>query len=357
MQQSSPVEKPQIILIISPLEDFHTKAVRQVLINKGHKVVLFDAANFPEKISITFEYNNNSASCFLRGMNLNLNLKDVDVVWQRRPYFSAPPSNVVKEDRTFSQSELTVAISSMYKYLENAFWVNPRNARRNTDLKPYQLKKASEASFNIPKTIITNEPCEIRNFIAEHHKVIYKPLTPFKWKEDGKTFATYTSIVSLELSQLPKDELLRTTPCIFQEFIEKQYEVRVQFFGETYFAVKIDANNINHGDVDWRYDQNNLNSFDQIKLPDPIFKNCRELMNELGIVTGAFDFIVTAENNWIYLEVNEAGQFLFLEEWCPDLPILDAFCSFLVSKKENFTYIQKDNCSFLTECNKEFNFA
>lgn len=356
MRKSNLVEKPQIILIISPLEDFHTKAVQQVLINKGHKVFIFDAANFPEKTSITFEYNN-SSSCLIRDINLNFDLKDVDVVWQRRPYLSTPPPNVVKEDRTFSQSELTVAIASMYKYLENAFWVNPRNARSNADLKPYQLKKASEAYFNIPKTIITNEPREIKEFIAKHHKVIYKPLTPFTWKENGKSFATYTSIISLEINKLPKDELLRTTPGIFQEFIEKQYEVRVQFFGASYFAVKIDANNINHGDVDWRYDQNNLNSFVQIEIPGLILKKCRKLMNELGIITGAFDFIVTADNDWVYLEVNEAGQFLFLEEWCPDLPILDAFCSFLVSKNENFTYIQKDNCSFLTECNKELKFA
>jgi hypothetical protein len=357
MQQIISLEKPQIILILSPLEDFHTKAVQQVLINKGHRVVIFDAAKFPEKISITFEYNNNISSCFLRDINLNLNLKDVDIVWQRRPYFSTPPSIVVKEDRTFCQSELNVTISSMYKYLDNAFWVNSRYARSSADLKPYQLKKANEASFNIPKTIITNEPSEIRKFITEHPKVIFKPLTPFTWKEKGKKFATYTSVVSLELNQLPKDELLRTTPGIFQEFIEKQYEVRVQFFGETYFAVKIDASKIKHGDIDWRFDQSSLNSFEHIKIPDSMFKNCQKLMHELGIVVGAFDFIVTVNNDWIYLEVNEAGQFLFLEEWCPDLPILDAFCSFLVSKKADFKYIQQENCSFLTEYNKEFNFA
>ncbi|MCC7634778.1 hypothetical protein IEN52_11595 [Stenotrophomonas rhizophila] len=61
-------------------------------------------------------------------------------------------------------------------------------------------------------------------------------------------------------------------------------------------------------------------------------------MNDLGIVSGGFDFIINKKDEWIFLEVNEAGQFFFVEGWCQELPVVDAFCQFIESKDENFVY-------------------
>ena len=61
-------------------------------------------------------------------------------------------------------------------------------------------------------------------------------------------------------------------------------------------------------------------------------------MNSLGIVSGSFDFIVTEDGEHVFLEVNEQGQFLWLEDLCPDLLLLDAFCAFLTSGDKNFAW-------------------
>lgn len=37
-------------------------------------------------------------------------------------------------------------------------------------------------------------------------------------------------------------------------------------------------------------------------------------MRELGLVYGAFDFVITPDVEWIFLEVNPGGQFGFLED-------------------------------------------
>ena len=39
----------------------------------------------------------------------------------------------------------------------------------------------------------------------------------------------------------------------------------------------------------------------------------------------------------MFLEVNEAGQFLFVEEYT-GLPLLDAFCEFLIAADPTFEY-------------------
>ena len=57
-----------------------------------------------------------------------------------------------------------------------------------------------------------------------------------------------------------------------------------------------------------------------------------------NLVAGAFDFIVTPDDEWVYLEVNEAGQFIFVEQWCPELTLFDAFCAFVESGDPDFVY-------------------
>ena len=52
-------------------------------------------------------------------------------------------------------------------------------------------------------------------------------------------------------------------------------------------------------------------------------------MKRLGLNFGVLDFVVDHDNNIHFLEVNTSGNFLFLEEACPDLPLLDTMCQFL----------------------------
>lgn len=52
----------------------------------------------------------------------------------------------------------------------------------------------------------------------------------------------------------------------------------------------------------------------QISCPDGIIMKCYKLMDDFNLAFGAFDFIVTPENEWIFLEVNPNGQWLWLEK-------------------------------------------
>ncbi len=60
-------------------------------------------------------------------------------------------------------------------------------------------------------------------------------------------------------------------------------------------------------------------------------------MKKLGLVFGCFDFIVTPDNEYYFLEVNEQGQFLWIEEVNPDIKILDAFVNLLISKGKSIS--------------------
>ena len=74
------------------------------------------------------------------------------------------------------------------------------------------------------------------------------------------------------------------------------------------------------------------------QLPTAIQMQIHKFMHELGIVFGVFDFIVTEDDKYVFLEVNEQGQFLWLENYHQDFPMLDIFMQFITNKSMEFTW-------------------
>lgn len=191
-----------------------------------------------------------------------------------------------------------------------------------------------EEGLLIPKTLISNDPEDIRAFCAELPDCIYKPFRGQTWSADGMPRGTFTSIVTA--GDLPADHLLKAAPGIYQERIRRTKEVRVQVFGRTLLACEISA--IPVDEIDYRISQDHGRDVMPIVPPSHIAVGCLAMMERLGLVSAAFDFVVDCSNNWVFLEVNEAGQFLFLENWCPAIPMLDAFIGFLTSGKPDYVY-------------------
>ncbi len=49
-------------------------------------------------------------------------------------------------------------------------------------------------------------------------------------------------------------------------------------------------------------------------------------MKRLNLRFGSIDLIVTPDDELVFLEINEQGQFLFLDERCPELGVMQADC-------------------------------
>jgi len=72
-------------------------------------------------------------------------------------------------------------------------------------------------------------------------------------------------------------------------------------------------------------------------LPPVIAERCRAILNRLGLVFACIDLIVTPAGEYVILELNEMGQFLFVERYT-GLPLLDAFAEFLVQGCPRFAW-------------------
>lgn len=259
------------------------------------------------------------------------------MVWFRRPVGVNVSTAVHPSDRSFVGGEWGEIVRAFGYAAASAFWVNPIESISRANNKPTQLALALSHGATIPETLITNDVEELGDFLDQHEEVIFKPLHSALWEVGEKKFGAYTSLIGRQ--DISPREKIQACPGIYQVRIPKAFEVRAQFFGATCFAVRIESQALDKGTVDWRRERGNPALLaEAIALPSKVEDQCRAIMRSLGLVSGAFDFIVTPSGDWIFLEVNEAGQFMFLEMWCESIPILDAFVNFLESRSPDFVY-------------------
>ena len=127
-------------------------------------------------------------------------------------------------------------------------WVNPSPQDRLTALKPYQLKLALELGFTIPETIFSNSSTEVRSFVREGKKFIYKQISNFMFPPSDYVFTNEISAETLE----GKEHNIRAAPGIYQELIEKSAEWRITVIGDQLFSVRIDSQSLPITSLDWR---------------------------------------------------------------------------------------------------------
>ncbi len=311
-------------LIPTEPDDMHAIVVKLALENLGHQVTLIFTADQPtrQKNSVFVDieqYRWQSADRFEAILD-----NDYDVVWWRRARKPYLPKNIAHpEDYRFVVREnLLFHESFTYNMAPNAWWINNKEAASRANFKILQLKTASECGITIPTTLCSNDPEEIRLFLLQHEAngIIYKPLSG----EDKQI--KIPSVSKITYLDLPTNQSLQRSPRIYQKEIQKQYEVRVTCFGHYLVAAKLNSNT------------NKQLVIEPYVLPDDLEIKIRAFMHELGIVFGVCDFIVTPDHQFIFLEVYEQGQFLWIEDYNPSFKMLDIFVNFLLNKSVDFKW-------------------
>lgn len=321
------------VLIPTQPDDTHAIYVKFALEAKGHKCILWFTGDYPTQQAHTFIMQDKSIEWVTTGIDKDKKQISCDVIWLRRPRKPLLPDYLHPEDVPHAEKENSIFFQSFWMMLkERAVWVNTIEGRLAANSKVWQLKCAARVGLNYPRTLIANNPDQIKKFISEssNPEVIYKTLTPMMWFGSSDAWLAYA--VPISINQLPSDRMLQTVPGIFQECIPKLCELRITYFGDDYMAVKIDSQNHPRAKNDWRYAPVHELGLQRVDIPADVDMKCRRLMQELGIVFGCIDMIVTPDNEYVFLEINEQGQFLWIEEVNKQVPMLDTFANFLISK-------------------------
>jgi hypothetical protein len=274
------------------------------------RVVRVDLSYFPRTLTFTTS-DFGGERRLLRHRDREVDLDRLCGVWYRRPTAFDFGPRMGDAEQQFAHSEALQGIGGILRATD-CLWVNRPDADAVAELKPYHLGLAKQLGMRAPRTLLTNDPEEVAALVERADRpIVYKALTGGVIHYPGAfPNGLLTTVVGGEI----RDHLdrVRHTMCVFQEYIDKAYEVRLTVIGNTYFPVTIQSQDVDNTKVDWR-GENHLPYGDFRPLPDEIVKATQALLAELGIVYAAIDFIVTPSGEYVFLEVNPGGQFMWMQ--------------------------------------------
>jgi glutathione synthase/RimK-type ligase-like ATP-grasp enzyme len=297
------------VLILAPGTDEHAITVAREIRTLGHDVRIVDLSAFPERANLTLRYDC-CTNCGGRRFAFTiegerLDLAHVGAIWWRRPSLPAISADIIRPGhRDFAANETQEALAGLWHALD-AFWINNPARDQVAHRKAYQLRVAQDSGLRIPATSITNDPDAARIFIDAngYRNVICKSFaaTEAEWRE--------TRLLTEE--ELARLDNVRYAPVIFQEYISAVYDIRVTVVGEKMFAAAIHSQETDYP-VDFRMDIAHAR-IEAVELPADVRCQIRKLMSRLDLVYGAIDLRLTPDGQHVFLEINPAGQWLFVE--------------------------------------------
>ena len=324
------------ILIIAEKSDCHAVAVQWGLRALGYEPIIWSWSHFPNSDLSSCTINSKGHEELSIVVDGVIHKAPFDVIWHRRAKTPIPCETSHPFDHKVILREAKAYLKNVTSLLgnEKTKWINPVPSLNIANDKIHQLTTAAKLGFKIPDTLIGNDFEQIENFYLKHNgNIIYKAFTPGGWyQETGPTTVLRTSKVTPELME--DSASFTQCPGIFQEQIDKLYEIRVTVIGDEILAAKIDSQ-INGDTIDWRYDLNPKKlPLKKITLPKDISDLCIMYCKQLDLAFGCIDLILNKSGEYVFLEINESGQFLWKEDIDPTLRCLSTFCKLIANYDE-----------------------
>jgi hypothetical protein len=317
------------VLIITNDHDEHADAVSGELARRGVRVFRFHPADFPHASSVTIEIDAGRVRGELRNSDDRVDFDDICAAWFRRSgnlyetrltITSEKLDNYVKIQ---SQGTLSALCSSL-----QTRWVSHPLTLRRAEVKALQLVAASNAGLRIPHTLISNDPRRATTFVAAlgDADTAIKPLLAVGVTDDEGGFRMPLT------TMLPRGHSLASValaPTILQPYVPKAFELRCVVIGEKIFAAKMDTQAEERCRVDSRGGDPDHEIFE---LPDEVQASLHRVMDSFGLNFASLDMIVTPDGEFVFLELNPNGQWLWLE-YELGLPLVAGMADLLTSDR------------------------
>jgi len=306
--------KPYVLVLTHELEA-NVDIVIPMIRKKETPVIRINTDQFPQYLSLSLFFEDNTFS-FLTEDGIRLSAENIQSCWYRQPW----GPNIKKEEAGgyghLVKEESKATIWSLSSTLDT-FWMNsPSSVRLLDNNKFLQMKIADSVGFRTPASLITTNEFELMEFCERHGGFVALKMISgrvFGSESPEKFDGVYTQKLSLrELRE--RAERIKICPVFAQEYVEKKLEARITVVGKSIFPCAIYSQDSTKTLHDWRhYDFKNV-KHEKLSIPDNISKGLRDFMERSNLSFGAFDFIITPQGEFVFLEVNTGGQWGWIED-------------------------------------------
>ncbi len=313
------------VLIISTVADIATDAVVSHLRSRGIQHKRVNTEDYPFLQTLTCWPGAEGPRLVFGGQKIPI----PTAIWYRRLRSPRKPDDMDVGIYDFCLQETRSALLGSVMNL-SARWMSHPAAVWQAEYKPYQLSVAKAIGLSIPRTLVTNDPDAIRAAFEQFDAMVVKPVRSGYLTQQGQDFSIFTSRVLEE--HLAEVASARLSPAIYQELIPKKFDVRVTVVGQRLFTAAIDSQSDPEAKIDWRQTKNPDLPHYPGSLPESVKALLIELMASLRLAFGAIDMIQTPDGEFVFLEVNPSGQWLWIDDKLT-LGISDAIAAWLAGKR------------------------
>lgn len=322
-----------LILIVTNRRDLTADYLILELQRRQVRYARVNTEDIPTQLRMTYDPTGRHENPVLESAFQCVSLEEVRSVWYRRP---CPPSVSldipVAAERSLAEAETAAAIEGLWHVLD-CYWVSRPVALREAESKPLQLAVAQELGFSIPATLVTNCPSRARAFLSRFPKTVCKPLRTGQIEYADETRGLiYTHL--LDPAEQGTLDNVAYASTLLQEHVPKQNDIRVTIIGNTVFAVAIASQEHASTKTDWRRGNPLLLHHSVHELPSEVASISVELLRAFDLEFGAIDLIQRPDGDYTFLELNPNGQWAWLQQMLPELPLRETLAALLLAGGE-----------------------
>lgn len=311
------------VLVISTSQNDHAAAVQAAVERRGIEVVRLNMDSLTGANAQVSFFSPSSNGISIAGKHIRPD--SVTGVFVHHPHITINQSLGLDDlDRGLAESGWRNALDWILQVFAYANWINRPDVSRSSSGPCLQLSVASKHGLRVPDTCFTNNAETLRKFASRHSSILLKsgPLLGVRLREH-RLLSNLIDVNTIE------PDALASSPCYFQEYIDKDYELRLHVFSDTILSCRIESQKCKATQVDWRNYQISDTPHFSTEISTSLSDSCRQILASLGLTYGIMDLIVTPEGEAVFLECNSQGHWLWIEE-LTGLPITESVVKHLV---------------------------
>ncbi|MEO0420959.1 MAG: MvdC/MvdD family ATP grasp protein [Pseudomonadota bacterium] len=322
------------ILIVTHTGDLHAERVARRIADAAPPAFHLNLDRFPRDYALELAFSRGRWHGQLQGGGqAPLSIDEVGAVWMRkRGEFTFASDALSAQERAYASGEVEHILMGLL-YSLDCFWMSHPRALRAAGWKGEQLLRAASMGFQVPPSLITNQPSAVREFHRAQPGIVFKslssPLLAAEQVSDRDRMVDGIPTTPVGEDELDLVESVAVMPSFFQRHVRKKHELRVTVIGNDVFAARIHSQDDPRTAVDVRNYAAEIR-YETAQLPTALLDRCRAFVHSYDLTYGALDIIVTEDDEYVFLENNPGGQYLYVEELVPELRMTEAVATCLL---------------------------
>ena len=302
---------PQCPLLVGSESDTHLRIVAERLRERNTNPIIFDA----DSLAVT-GYSLSPDKLVIGGKAIGMESRG----WLRR----VAPNRWTTGELVGSVADVSfrtrVRLVAAIARHGNRKWLTGIDKLQAAEDRVRQLAVASQIGVVTPPTMVSADPFKIRHELGD--EVVLKPLATGAFvNADGQPQTVHTTLLTSDILACGD---FKDAPFIAQKKVEVCKHLRVVTAGSVARTAALEAD---HWPLDWRTDEEAHSSWSPTESPE-VETQAMHLAAKLDVGFSSQDWLVPREGSPLFIDLNPAGQWMFLPESVAD-PITDQIVNFL----------------------------